>query len=89
VKKETLQMHARTAEPDRRRHSRTFAGERHRPELESNVLGTYSEMPGLLLHIDQAARLLGLKSRTCEVVFDALIRDGRLRRTPGGQYALA
>jgi hypothetical protein len=82
-------MHARTAAPDRRHHSRTLAGERHRQELESNVLGTYSEMPGLLLHLDQAARLLGLKFRTCEVVFDSLIRAGRLRRTADGQYALA
>jgi hypothetical protein len=50
------------------------------------VLGTYREMPGLRLLVDEAARLFGLRSRTCEVVLDALVRDGALRRTTEGHY---
>jgi DNA-binding IclR family transcriptional regulator len=73
---------------DRRRPERAVDGEPHRSELVSRILGTFSEMPGLVLRLEQAARLFGLRPRTCEVVLDALLRAGRLRRTADGQYAL-
>jgi hypothetical protein len=73
---------------DRRRGKRALTGEPPRAQLVSRILGTYSEMPGVVLRLDQAARMLGLKFRTCEIVFDALIRTGRLRLTADGQYAL-
>ena len=81
-------MRTHAGAPDRRSGKRALKGEPARPLLVSRILGTYSEMPGVVLRLDQAARLLGLRSRTCEVVFDALIQTGRLRRTAGGQYAL-
>ena len=74
--------------PDAGRTNRRNTGEPERPELISTILGTYSEMPGLMLRLEQAAKLFGLRSRTCEVVLDSLVRRGRLRRTADGQYAL-
>ena len=74
--------------PDRRRKVRAFPQEPQRQELASTVLGTYSEMPGLVLRLNQAARLFALEPATCEAVLDALLRAGRLRRTSDGQYAL-
>ena len=57
-----------------------------RAHLVALVLGTYVEMPGLSLHLHQAARLFGLRDRTCEVVLNDLVRDGRLRQSQDGQY---
>jgi hypothetical protein len=82
------EVHPRADAPDRRRQSRGSGAEPERPELVSRILGTYFEMPGLVLRLQQAARLFSLQFRTCEVVFDALVRAGKLRRTFDGQYAL-
>lgn len=60
--------------------------ERERQHLVTLVLGTYAEMPGLSLHLHQAARLFGLRDRTCEVVLGDLVREGRLRQSRDGQY---
>jgi hypothetical protein len=60
--------------------------EPERPHLVALVLGTYAEMPGLSLQLPQAARLFGLRDRTCEVVLGDLVRDGRLRQSKDGQY---
>jgi CheY-like chemotaxis protein len=62
------------------------AGELPRPNLETMVVGTYREMPGLSLDLAQAARLFGLRVRTCEVLLDDLVRCGRLRRSMNGRY---
>jgi hypothetical protein len=61
-------------------------GEPSRSRLVALVLGTYAEMPGLSLHLNQAARLFGLREGTCEVVLDDLVNEGRLRRSRDGQY---
>jgi DNA-binding IclR family transcriptional regulator len=53
------------------------------------ILGTYREMPGLRLHMADAARLFGLRMTTCRVVLDALVHDGALRRTTEGHYVIA
>jgi hypothetical protein len=45
-------------------------------------------MPGLSLHLNQAARLFALQERTCEIVMDDLVREGQLRRAADGQYLL-
>lgn len=74
--------------PDRRRLDRNAAGEPSRRHIESMIAGTYSEMPGLRLHLEQAARLFGLQPTTCEVVLEDLVRAGRLRRSSDGQYCL-
>jgi len=73
---------------ERRRHDRIAAGEPSRSYLESMIAGTYSEMPGLRLHLEQAARLFGLQPGTCQIVLEDLVRAGRLRRANDGQYCL-
>jgi hypothetical protein len=50
------------------------------------ILGTFREMPGLSLHMNQAARLFGLRRDTCEVVLEDLVAQGRLRRASDGQF---
>jgi DNA-binding IclR family transcriptional regulator len=50
------------------------------------ILGTYREMPGLSLHLNQAARLFGMRRSTCEIVLEALVAEGRLRKAADGQY---
>ena len=64
-----------------------IVGEPPRSQLESMIIGTFREMPGLSLHLPQAARLFGLRLATCQVVLDDLVRQGALRLTADGQYA--
>jgi DNA-binding response OmpR family regulator len=72
---------------DRRRHRRGEAGaEPQRKLLDAMILGMFREMPGLSLHLHQAARLFGLREQTCRIVLDDLVRAGRLRRSADGQY---
>ena len=80
-------MRRRVGAPDRRHQDRgaTF-GEPGRRELTSTILGSYHEMPGLKLSLEQAARLFGLRIHTCEIVLDDLVRSGSLTRAPGGQF---
>ena len=61
-------------------------GEPSRDRLISLILGTYAEMPGLSLHLHQAARLFGLRELTCSAVLNDLVRDARLRRSADSQY---
>ena len=62
-------------------------GEPPRAHLRSLIMGAYHEMPGLNLTLEQAARLFGIRDRTCQVLFEDLVRDGRLRRSTDGRYA--
>lgn len=71
---------------DRRRHQRGAGAEPVHAELVAMVLGTYREMPGLCLHLNQAARLFGVHPTTCQVLLDDLVALGRLRRAHDGQY---
>jgi hypothetical protein len=64
----------------------TRQGEPPRLALVASILGSYREMPGLSLRIEQAARLFGLQPRTCQVVLEDLVREGQLRRAADGQY---
>jgi hypothetical protein len=50
------------------------------------ILGTFREMPGLCLHMNQAARLFGLRRGTCEIVLEDLVAQGKLRRAADGQF---
>jgi hypothetical protein len=50
------------------------------------ILGTYREMPGLCLHLNQAARFFGITTNTCRIVLDDLVKAGKLARTADGQY---
>jgi hypothetical protein len=72
---------------DRRRHERgTIATQSTRPHVISTIIGTFREMPGLCLDLNQAARLFGLPASTCEVILRDLVAQGTLRRAPDGQY---
>ena len=76
--------------PDRRAHKRERGvGEPDRRYLVSMIVGTYREMPGLTLRVNQAARLFGLRVNTCRIVLDDLVENGRLRRASDGQYTTA
>jgi len=80
-------MRLRNGSPDRRRHERgTRTSEPSRTRLTEMIVGTFREMPGLSLHANQAARLFGLQPNTCAVVLDDLVAQGKLRRTPDGQF---
>jgi hypothetical protein len=61
-------------------------GEPERAVLESIIVSSYREMPGLCLRLEQAARLFGLRPATCRVVMEDLVKRGSLRRTHNGQY---
>ena len=71
---------------DRRRQQRGAGAEPVRAELVAMVLGTFREMPGLCLHLNQAARLFGVDPTTCQVILDDLVALGRLRQAHDGQY---
>ena len=72
---------------ERRRSPRDgVATEPPRSRLVALVLGTYAEMPGLSLYLNQAARLFGLRETTCQIVLDDLVREGRLGQSADGQY---
>ena len=73
---------------ERRRAPRGSDGEPPRAQLMSRVLGTYNEMPGLSLNLQQAARLFGVRDKTCEVLLEDLVRSGYLRRMLDDQYGL-
>ena len=59
-----------------------------RADLVSMILGSYREMPGLCLRVEQAARLFGVSVGTCNVVLPELVRQGRLRLDACRQYHL-
>ncbi len=81
-------MHTRPGYRERRRERRGGReGEPSRSVLVSMIVGMYREMPGLSLHLDQAARLFGLRATTCRAVLDDLVREGHLNRRNDGQYA--
>ena len=71
------------------------AGRADRPErdnvqqLRQMILGTYLEMPGLMLTLDQAARFFGIEAGLCQSMLDHLAASGKLRRRPVGAYVLA
>jgi hypothetical protein len=74
---------------ERRHYTRgTTQAEPSRTSLVSMIIGAYREMPGLSLHLPQAARLFGIRDITCRVVLEALVGDGQLRRSADGQYRL-
>lgn len=77
------------AEERRSRPRDAVAGEPPRPHLVSMIVGTYREMPGLRLHVSDAARLFGLRSCTCHIVLEALAESGQLRRTDDSSYVRA
>jgi hypothetical protein len=51
---------------------------RHDP-LRARVQAEFAEMPGLVLSLDQAAKLFGIDAVSCEEVLSELVADGFLR----------
>jgi hypothetical protein len=85
--KETPLMRTHNEVTERRRHERgTIAAEPTRQHVISNIVGTFREMPGLCLHVNQAARLFGLRPLACEVILRDLVAQGTLRLAHDGQY---
>src|SRR5262245_14595854 len=81
------EVYLRVDRSERRRQTRgTPEGGPPRTALVSMIAGTFGEMPGLSLHLAQAARLFGIRPDTCRVVLDDLVSAGRLRRLRDGQY---
>src|SRR5215831_4098093 len=67
---------------DRRDHARRAA-------ILQRIAAEFREMPGLVLSVPQASRLLGLDEAACERILATLEHDGLLRRRPGGLYGCA
>lgn len=73
--------------PERRHEPRGVPpAEPSRSELVSTIMGSYHEMPGLNINLQQAARLFGIRPRTCRVVLHDLAQQGCLRLNSYGQY---
>jgi hypothetical protein len=62
--------------------------EPRRPHVVASILGSYSEMPGLCLRVEQAARLFNLSLDSCRIILDELVRESRLHLDARGQYRL-
>lgn len=57
-----------------------------RAAIVRRITAEFREMPGLVLSIKQATRLLGIDESACERIFASLAKDGLLRRRTGGSY---
>jgi hypothetical protein len=53
------------------------------------VQAEYAEMPGLSVTLPQAQRLWVVDQKTCEEVFQRLLKSGVLRMTAHGQFVRA
>jgi hypothetical protein len=58
-------------------------------DLIGRVRGEFLEMPGLQLTSDQARRLWGLDTPTCQRLLRALVEARFLACTPDGRYRRA
>ena len=59
------------------------------PRLQSAIVrmaAEYQEMPGLVLTLREAERLLGLDQAICERAVEVLMRRRFLKRLPTGAY---
>jgi hypothetical protein len=77
----------RSGNPTRRHSARgTPQGEPPRRALVAIIETVYQEMPGLMLQLDEAARVFGLRPATCAVILNDLVKCGSLNRDGNGQY---
>lgn len=60
-----------------------------RAAVVRRIAAEFLEMPGLILSVGQASRLLGLDEAACERILAGLERDGLLRRRRSGSYGRA
>ena len=54
--------------------------------LAAMILGTYREIPGLALQLNQAARFFGIETARCRTVMDDLVTSGDVDRREDGRY---
>ena len=64
------------------------AGEPPLHDLVDRIMGSYRDIAGLSLTLEQAARLFGARTGTCERVFEELVGSGVLDRRDDGRYRL-
>ena len=60
-----------------------------RAAVVARIAAEFREMPGLILSVKQASRLLGLDEAACERILNELERDGLLRQRRAGTYGCA
>ena len=60
-----------------------------REAILRRIAAEFREMPGLVLSVAQASRLLGLDESACQRILATLEHEGLLRRRPGGLYGCA
>ena len=60
-----------------------------REALSRRILSEFTEMPGLVLTLEQAARLFGIGCEACSRILWEHIQRGQLRLTAGAHYTLA
>jgi hypothetical protein len=60
-----------------------------RAAIMRRIAAEFQEMPGLVLSVPQASRLLGIDQAACERILAGLAAQGRLRRRDGGSYGNA
>jgi hypothetical protein len=60
-----------------------------REALSRRVLSEFTEMPGLVLTLEQAARLFGIGFEACGRILREHIERGQLRLTADAHYTLA
>ena len=60
-----------------------------REALSRRVLSEFTEMPGLVLTLEQAARLFGIGFEACGRILREHIGRGQLRLTADAHYSLA
>lgn len=60
-----------------------------RAAVVRRIVAEFWEMPGLVLSIPQASRLLGLDESACQRILATLEREGLLRCRAGGLYGRA
>lgn len=60
-----------------------------RERLVRRIAAEFAEMPGMMLTMEQACRLLGVSVATGERVLRELVLQGVLRHTPSGRYVRA
>ena len=74
---------------ERRQITRAHAErEPKRSHMVAAILGSYREMPGLCLSLEQAARLFNLSVDACQILLEDLVRESHLHRDARGQYRL-
>ena len=55
--------------------------------LVERIRGEYSEMPGMVLRLDQVSRLCGIERSVCKLVLEALVESKFLYVRADGAYA--